>query len=483
MRMQFELFQTQKKKTVGFIHDTRPKDDDFNLLQKLTFERSTSFIIAPTLEIYKKNLLIKLMYSFILFLLFIFERTFHQTIQAQELNLILNLQKLWFGNKLLSQVEGSFFYFFFGKIGEFHFSFLLMTHFIVTLYVAVDAMIALKTMTVTIFSVFTLSMFSFLNAEARPYWTSSKIKAFYCDATYSDPGVVTFLFLFLIVYCYRCFGQKEEELLATAPFDTSFDEDESVGIFNEKQKLWLNRAFLGVSLLIFGFALFLRFLIGLEYLTNYFLSFIIFAIIYGLVLTTDSFIEDVIKQTTILKLYAKQKVFNWLVFVFILQCIAFVVYQQTDYKTELLYFQNYFKCQSHNNQQVQTQKLYYEVLGKKETFQATSVVFALIGLVFGASQTFRAITSINWYKGPLKLRLLRALIANLAMVPSWFLIIFQQEIVNTASDHFMGLSNFMIDSIHYFLLYYGLFGVIPVYIYLYFGITFMDLRFSMVISH
>ena len=481
--MSFELFHpnSNENRSVGFIHDTRPKDNDYNLLPKLTFEHSTSFIIAPTLQAYKRSLLIKLLYCFVLFLLFIFERTFHHTLQNQELSLIFDLQTFWFGRGNSAFVKGFFFYYYMGRMGEFHISFLLMTHAFVTLYVGVDAMIALKTVTVSMICVFFLSMLSFLNGETRPYWENSKIKAFYCDGTYSDPGLITFLYLFLIVYCYRCFGQKEEELLATAPFDSSIEEEDNSG-FNERQKKWLNRTFLVISLIIYGFVLFLRFLTGLEYLSNYFLSFILFAIIYGLILTTDNYIEDLIKQTTILKLYAKQKIFNWLIFLLVIEGLACVIYYQTDYNVDLLNIQNFFKCQSHNRHKVDTQRLYDEVIGKKETFESTSVVFAVAGLFFGASQTFRTISSINWYKGPFKMRILRVIIANLAMIPSWVLVIFQQDVINYSSSHFIGLSKFMLDCVHYFLLYYGLFGVLPVYIYLCLGLAFMDLKFSMVLT-
>ena len=109
--MSFELFHpnSNENRSVGFIHDTRPKDNDYNLLPKLTFEHSTSFIIAPTLQAYKRSLLIKLLYCFVLFLLFIFERTFHHTLQNQELSLIFDLQTFWFGRGNSAFVKGFFF--------------------------------------------------------------------------------------------------------------------------------------------------------------------------------------------------------------------------------------------------------------------------------------------------------------------------------------------------------------------------------------
>ena len=482
--MKFELFLPKpvSRPQVGFIHDLREKDDDFQLLQKLTFEHSTSFIIAPTLENYKKHLLIKLIFGFIMFLLFILERTFHGSMQQQELNLMINLQELWFGDTRYDpNTSITFFYYYLGKIGEFHVFFLIMTHFLITLYVGVDAIIALKIIYVSFLSTFIMVLFSFMNAEARPYWISSEIQAFYCDRTYSDPGFVTFLSCFLIIYSYRCFNQKGEELLATQPFESSFSIDES--ILDEWQRQWVNRGLLVIALLIYAFILFMRFLMGLEYLINYILSFIAFAVIYGLVLTTDIFLEEIIKQSTILKLYAKRKAFNWLIFLLILEGLACVIFFQTDYKIDQIYIQNFYSCQHKNQLHIDDEVLYHEVLGKSETFQITSIVFALIGLVFGASQTFRTISSINWYKGPMKMRFLRIFIANFAMIPSWVLIYYQDELMVMKNSGLLGISDFMVDSVHYFVLYYGLFGMIPIHIFLYYGYAFMDLKFSIILTH
>lgn len=482
--MNFEVnFPKNKNKieqTVTFI-DNEPFIENNDISRNLSFERSTGFIITPTLLAYKKSLMIKLIFGFILFLCFIFERIFYSIFQLQETYLILKLQDAWFGSKTPDDVSP--FYYYIGKLGEFHVLFLLMTHYLVTLYVAIDAIIALKIIYISIISIFILSVFSFINTEARPYWIDLNVKAFFCDRTYSDPGIFTFLILFLIIYSYRCFSQKEEELLATTPFgfENSFSDFGGMEDFFEKQKKWINRFFLVVSLMIFLFILFMRFLIGLEFLINYFLSFLLFSLIYAFVLSADSFIEDLIKQSTILKLYAKRMVFLWLIYLLLIEGLAWVLYSQSNQTYDIYYIQNYYRCKNRNQPHSQHDVLYDEVIGKKETFQVTAIVFALIGLAFGASQTFRTISSMNWYKGSFKIRLIRAIIANLAVIPSWVFITYQDYLINLNSTYILGISNLMMDCLHYFLLYYGLFGVIPVYIYLYFDLAFMDLKFSMVL--
>lgn len=481
--MKFELFLPKKfektNKTIKFLNEPNLIKQE-SLTRKIPFERSASVIMAPTLAAYKKSLLKKLIFGFFLFLSFILERIFHQAIQDEEIFLILKIQKIWFGKTSNIDDFNTFIYFLIGKLGEFRILFLLLTHFWITLYVGVDALIAMKIIYTSTLSIFILSLLSFVNSEERPYWTDSNIKAFYCDRTYSDPGIITFLGLFLIIYCYQCFNRKEEELLAISPFETSFSDSDEEGIINEKQKEWINRSLLILSFFLYLFILFMRFLMGLEYLINYFLSFIIFMIIYGLVISAEGFFETLIKQLTILKLYAKSQVFKWLIFLLIIEGLAWVIYNQTDYKLNTFYIQNYYSCVNNNTDVYPANYSFDEVLGKYETFQTTAIVFALIGLAFGASQTFRTISSMNWYKGPIKIRFLRIIIANIAIIPSWILITYQEDLV---SLKLMGISNFMVDSLHYFILYYGLFGFIPVYIYLYYGWAFVDLKFSLVMTH
>jgi hypothetical protein len=53
-------------------------------------------------------------------------------------------------------------------------------------------------------------------------------------------------------------------------------------------------------------------------------------------------------------------------------------------------------------------------------------MFALMGAVFGVAFCFRATKNIDWYRGGLKKRVLRAVIGNAMIVPSWLVLIFLQ---------------------------------------------------------
>ena len=68
----------------------------------------------------------------------------------------------------------------------------------------------------------------------------------------------------------------------------------------------------------------------------------------------------------------------------------------------------------------------------------------------------------EWSKGSTKNRISRAIIANILIIPSWIFVIFLQK-GSWIKD--IGLNEFIVDSIHYFVLYFWLFGVMPLVIF------------------
>lgn len=104
-----------------------------------------------------------------------------------------------------------------------------------------------------------------------------------------------------------------------------------------------------------------------------------------------------------------------------------------------------------------------EVVGPWFNFVQTSVVFAWIGGIFGVSATFRKIESFDWYGGSWKQRLTRLLITNLLIVPSWLFSLLLVQKGDWIKD--IGLNEFIVNGIHYFVLYFWLFGYLPILIF------------------
>ena len=65
----------------------------------------------------------------------------------------------------------------------------------------------------------------------------------------------------------------------------------------------------------------------------------------------------------------------------------------------------------------------------------------------------------EWSKGTASKRIIRALIGNILIIPSWIFVIYFEK-GNWVKD--IGLNEFIIDSVHYFILYFWLFGLMPV---------------------
>ena len=80
----------------------------------------------------------------------------------------------------------------------------------------------------------------------------------------------------------------------------------------------------------------------------------------------------------------------------------------------------------------------------------------------GAQFCFNMVPNINWYKGNMKKRLTRALIINLCFVPSWVLVCFQNQILETEGARSAGFSNYAIDVVHFVILFFFLYGIMPI---------------------
>ena len=90
------------------------------------------------------------------------------------------------------------------------------------------------------------------------------------------------------------------------------------------------------------------------------------------------------------------------------------------------------------------------------------MIFLFKAGILGAQFCFNLVPNINWYKGTLKKRLTRGIIVNLCLIPSWILVGFQNEILETKGARKVGLNNYAIDTVHFALLYFALYGLIPI---------------------
>jgi hypothetical protein len=71
--------------------------------------------------------------------------------------------------------------------------------------------------------------------------------------------------------------------------------------------------------------------------------------------------------------------------------------------------------------------------------------------------------TIDWAEGSVPNRIIRALIANAFIIPSWLLILLLQDKGTWIKD--IGLNVFILNSVHFFLLYFWLMGYMPILIF------------------
>jgi hypothetical protein len=126
-------------------------------------------------EKYRKKLLAQVITIFLICLIVILERVFYQMLAAMEENTLsqfqmnVGLTKGEKGKRVASGITNGFLGFF-GKLSEFHIQFLLLTHLLATIYVAVDALLATKILYISMATLYFVSVIQMLYTGARPYW-------------------------------------------------------------------------------------------------------------------------------------------------------------------------------------------------------------------------------------------------------------------------------------------------------------------------
>ena len=289
---------------------------------------------------YKESLMKTIIIAMLFLTIIVTERIASNPLISGEIALLMKFQKSQFlGIDPYDNIN--YFYALLGNLGEFRIFFLIQTHVFITIYVGIDAFIALKTAFLQFLGCYIISIFSMFYATPRPYWMNSKIRSYFCDQTFSSPGEFQFSFLFLVFYLYKSLKELEEEVVLIGTERESMDSFALIPNDSGKRNRIL-KAGLIVCILIFFLVFFFRYSQGLSFLHTYVVGFVYFASLLALVIFGDNFLQNMIKQTTIMKNYAKQKIFYWLAFLFVAE--AFAIFMQTSFdmnEIKLEWIENY----------------------------------------------------------------------------------------------------------------------------------------------
>jgi len=108
---------------------------------------------------------------------------------------------------------------------------------------------------------------------------------------------------------------------------------------------------------------------------------------------------------------------------------------------------------------------YNELIGPWFSFLHSTGIYGLIAGIFAVAHCFRQINEFEWFGGTFKLRITRILIAWTSMIPSWVLVVYQTDIINTDYIRLSGFNAYFLNTMHFFILYFWLFGLMPLHVF------------------
>lgn len=257
--------------------------------------------------------------------------------------------------------------------------------------------------------------------------------------SYSHPSLGLILTTFVPYYAYYIWRQKTGSKVGVTP---------------------LKHIFGGIAIAVLSFETqFMNYMIGTLYIINIVMSLVISTLLMMVAIAGNAVIEAAVKKSTILKTDAKKYVFYWLLLICLLGTFVMIVYSGEDLFLDIDWVDSFMHCTRYQHYTDQSYR-YDEIIGPWFNFTQTATLFAWIGAVFGISAAFRGIPHIEWAGGSLKNRISRAVIANILIIPSWFFILLAQNQGTWIRD--IGLNAFIVNSLHFFLLYIWIFGYMPI---------------------
>jgi hypothetical protein len=156
-------------------------------------------------------------------------------------------------------------------------------------------------------------------------------------------------------------------------------------------------------------------LIGNLFLIHIALGLIYFGIGIAFSIVGSRDIEITLRRSVIDPQVSKRNQFQWLLYIGTIEVIFLIVYNETVTFMDIEQTRNYFNCLYEDEYIMKDFYLreysVYEIIGRPFTFEESAVAFALLGAIFGISYTFRHVTILRWYRGPVQKRVIRALIA------------------------------------------------------------------------
>ncbi len=88
-----------------------------------------------------------------------------------------------------------------------------------------------------------------------------------------------------------------------------------------------------------------------------------------------------------------------------------------------------------------------------------------MGLLFGIMIGLAKVNNIHWCDTNLNKRIIRIILANFLLIPSWIFEIYYYDILKAIGDNFISFNAFSLKAFHAILIYFLIFGISPYYIF------------------
>ena len=196
-----------------------------------------------------------------------------------------------------------------GGIEDFRFNFLLITHFLITMYVGIDAIIAIKLTYLSLIGYFFIVCIDLLYEGSRPFWTSSQIAGAYCLRSYGHPSRDVFVTLFIVFFTIKSFGKKI--------YNKSYMQNTS------NKKMLIIQAGAVVLLLAYFFQ---KYIIGLAFLISIAIGILYFILYFFCIIFMDNYLDSLIRKSSITSMDAKKYVFYWFLWLLLAEVLAIILY-------------------------------------------------------------------------------------------------------------------------------------------------------------
>lgn len=276
-----------------------------------------------------KRLLIKrVVGSFILVFLIIFERVISDYTRSFEVNLIGELQTIFGVGSYTESHAHLKWISIFHKFEYFH---LVVLHIYLMICYLKNPIIAMKIMIVHYNLLLFVANFDIFFEEPRPFWVSDSIFGVVCEPSYSFPSYSVFCLTFMMIYGNYCFERvrRTDEFEPESSASSSSSSSSTSSFFFTRWKHWNTAKRIIYFIVLAGFSFF-SMVTGLSYLSQIILAILYTILAFYLAIFFDKTVNFLVMKSSFMVEKAKKYSIFWTVYTLIMGMVSSCVYDSAE---------------------------------------------------------------------------------------------------------------------------------------------------------